>query len=172
MLLVQPPGNGSAGLSAGFMAPLNVLHIVLLGFIGVWGVTLGPNASLMLPLTFLLMVVIASLLEIDTSQMPPLRIFIFGSILLFAFCISSIQNRLFLLSASFSSSLAFHLGGYYIQSVPSFASPLYFLVGMVLCSALVLAAGVSLGLALLEEITQLKAKLKQLPAIASLMSLF
>lgn len=172
LLLVQPTGSGSAGLSAGFMAPLTMLHLILLLVIGLWGTLLGKEAITMLPVTFVAMTGIAGLLSLEANAIPYQRFFIFGAILLFALSIAVSYSRAFIISASVASSLAFHLGNDFMGKVPDIASPVYYLFGLLICSSLILATGMSLGLTLGEEVARAKDKLKTLPQLAGFFSLF
>ena len=172
LLLVQPTGSGSAGLSAGFTAPLTIFNLIIFLIIGMWGTWLGKESTTMLPITFLTMIGIAGLLSLDPHQLPYLRIFIFAAILVFALSIAVSYSRAFILSASITSSLAFHIGTHFMTEVPDIASPLYYLLGLLISTSLILATGLSLGLTLSDEFSRIKDKMKTLPQLASFFSLF
>lgn len=173
LLLVQPSGVASAGLSAGFIQPVaHIHHAILLIGVGILAAYLGKEAVFMLPLAFLLMFIIGALLEIGVEAFPGLRIFILGAVLLFGIALNTTYNKVFIISVCVASSLAFHFGVNYISSMPQIASPLYFLIGIIINQILLLSTGVSLGLTIVGHVDGLFQKIRRLPAVASFLSLF
>ena len=173
LVVVQSSGIASVGLSSGFVAPLNnIYHLaVMIGF-GLLGTMMGGAAALMLPTAFILMMTIGAMIDPVLLLYPPMRYFLLGAILLFAVAVSLAGTRMFLLAVAVSSSVAFQLGGFYIAQVPEIATPLYYLLGVMMCVILLLATGVSLGYSISSELRLVMSKLKNIPPVAALMSFF
>jgi urease accessory protein len=173
VLIVQPSGLASAGLASGFMLPVaNLYHIVFFVSLGIFAAWLGREATSLLPLCILLMLVIGGMMEIGDRDFPAIREFIVGAIILFALGISLIRNKSFLIAILPTAIGAYVIGERYMASLPSVTSPLYFLVGSVLCAGLLIAIGVSMGITLTESIQESVEKMKKLPAITSFLSFF
>ncbi|MBN66487.1 MAG: hypothetical protein CMM94_02835 [Rickettsiales bacterium] len=151
-IIIQPSGAASAGLSSGFTMPIeNIAHLLMLLAIGVVATFIGRDAILLLPLCFVLMFVVGAALHIDSSAYPMIRMFILGAILLFAMAVGLIRSKRGLFAVAMSASLAYHLGMYYMKSVPEIAAPIYFVVGNILCLILIMATSISFGLTLMGE---------------------
>lgn len=171
LLLVQPSGAASAGLSAGFSAPVNHLFFMLLFIaIGVCAAALKRRGVLMLPLSVIVMLFIGASLEMNEQAYPFLRHYMLGAILLYAVAVSVVRTRAFLLCATVFGSFAFHLGGYYTNLLPEIAAPIYYLLGVMVCKILLMAIGVSMGVTLFEGVGQVK--WRDRPIITSLFSIF
>jgi len=148
-LILQPNGASSAGLSAGFVAPIEKLyHLFLFLFIGFFAAFIRQNALLLMPLSFILLYVVGITMELDHDKYPLLPMFLFGSVILFGIVMSLTQTRIAIFSVMAAASIGFHFGIFYSSKVPEIASPLYFMIGNILSFALVFATAASFGLTL------------------------
>lgn len=173
LLAAHASALAGAGLSAGFLRPLEPLfHPVLFLLVGVCAVFLKRMAVVMLPLCFMTMLLIGAILRLEEGVLPHAQIFMCVAIVLFVLCMSLAYGRAFLVAAACFSSFAFHLGGYYMVDIPPLAPPLYYLMGVMAGVLLLLATGVSIGLALPEDLEPLWQRLRRIPSIASLLSFF
>ena len=146
LLVLQPSGAASAGISAGFRFPLDSFPLLLLwAALGLWAALLPPEGMSVLPLGFLLLVFVAATLSLGVEQFPPLRYFLLGAILLFAFLVGMSRHKATILSIMLASSLGFHYGLTLGSAVPEGAAPLYFLLGAMLALAMILAIAVAFG---------------------------
>ncbi len=173
LMLVQPSGVASAGLSAGFVAPLNnVYHLVLMMLVGLAGTLIGRAACVMLPICFMLMMLIGSSLTPVFQQYPLIHFLLLGEILLFAIAVSVVGSRVYLVSVIFASAIAYELGTFYAKQIPDIAPPLYFLLGNQVCVVLLLATGVSLGYSIAPEIKIIFQKFRHIPSVSAFIALF
>ncbi len=154
-MILQPTGMASAGLSAGFTILIErFYHLIPLIIVGMIASFLRGFTVILLPLMFVLMYVIGSLVMMERSAYPMQPMFVFGATMIFAVCMALIQTRIALVAAAAVASLAFHMGMYYAQLVPPIASPMYFLLGNILSLALILSTAVSFGLTLKGDIRE------------------
>lgn len=152
LLVLQPSGAASAGLSAGFRLPLDAFPLLLLwSALGLWAALLPTEGTLILPLGFLLLVFIASVLSLGVEHYPPLKYFLLGAILSFAFLVGLTRHKATILSMMITSSIGFHYGLRLAAAVPEGAAPLYFLLGVVLALAMILAIAVAFGVTLFSD---------------------
>jgi len=173
LLFLRPAGSAGAGLSAGFLHPLESgLHITLFICVGLWAVRLGREASSMLPLSFVLMLVIGLTSEVGIAQFPYGRMVIFAAVMLFAMVVSLGYTRAFLISVAISSAVAFYLGVRYAAYFPSIASAGYYLLGVCISVLLVIAAGMSLAMTLRGHMPPLLGRFRKIPAVAAFLSFF
>lgn len=151
-LLVRASGMASAGLSAGFSAPLEqVTHLVLFLMVGVWASLLPREGLLLVPLSCLFMVLVGAALMLGSQQHHAMVQFLLGGVLCFGILCGLTRYKLTLLSVLFAGSFGFHMGMHYLGSVPSIASTLYYLLGIMLSVALILAIAVAFGVTLLGD---------------------
>lgn len=173
ILVSQPSGVAGAGLGAGFMTALgNPYQILLFIVTGYLATLLGRISATMLPITLLLMLLIGAGLAFDTGEYPLIRMFIFAAILLYAAAVGLAYTKPFLLSAAVTSSIAFQLGFHFLETIPAMAPPLHYLLGVLTGAALMMAIGISLGIAFYGKTEEAVEKMKAVPAIAAVISLF
>jgi hydrogenase/urease accessory protein HupE len=171
-VVVHPSGPASAGLSAGFLElfPRHPLRLLLLAPLGAAACFLRNDARLILPLSFVLMYFIGALLEMNLALYPMVRLFLLGAILTFALALNLTKERTVMAIVLLCASLAYHLGGAAMQSLPELASPLYFIMGQMLALALVLALAFSLGVLLSGEAREYRAAREKRAATAATLS--
>lgn len=172
-LITQPTAAASAGLSLGFGTPLE--HAGLLAMLVITGVaaSLLPRDGLMLlPIAFTLMVMVGGALVLDVSAFPSLRYFILGAVLCIGLLVGIAREKLTVLTMLILASLGFHLGGYFMHSVPTIASPMYFLLGILLSLGLVLAISVAFGVTLFGDNEAAWDRIKQSPRLQFLRDIF
>lgn len=152
LLLVQPSGAASAGLSAGFSAPVQHIFFMLLFVgVGVWSTILGGGATVGLPLGITLMLFTGGLIDLDTALIPNLKLAVLAAIMFFALITSMIRSRLYILSITVLGSIAFHLGHYYISTMPQLATPQYYLLGVMVSNMLIMGIGISIGITVVDD---------------------
>jgi hypothetical protein len=152
LLMLYPSGSARIGLSMGFMYILKQpLHIVIVALVGLVGGTLRKDELLMLPISFLLMFSVGSMIAIDVRVYPLMPEFMLGAILLFAFTVNICQSQHFFVVSVMSSTIAYQLGNGYMVNFHSDVSQLHFLIGELFLLALVLCASASLGYAIRGE---------------------
>jgi len=152
LLLGQPSGVASAGLSAGFMMPIEQLWqmAVFIG-IGLYAAHLrSSHAMLLLPLSFLLLFVVGMSLGFDTTRFEKMPFFLLGSVMIYALCFIVCRSEQMIMGMVVSASIGFHFGDYYFKQIPDIAAPLYFMIGNILAIALLFCASVSLGVTFLK----------------------
>lgn len=161
-LVVQPTGASSAGLSSGFTAPLdNIPQLLLLLLMGLWASLLPRDGMSTMPMGFLIMVLIGATLTLDVARYPALLQFLLGGILCFGFVVGLARTKVTVLSVMVAGSLGFHFGMGYLHAVPGIASPLYYLLGLMISLALILAIAVAFGVTLLGDHEQWWERLKE-----------
>lgn len=172
-LIAQPTAALSAGLSLGFSAPLE--HAALLMMIVVVGIAaalLPRDGLLLLPIAFTLMIMVGGALVLDVIQYPFLRYFILGAILCMGLLVGIAREKLTVLTLLILASLGFHLGGFFMQSLPTIASPMYFLLGVLLSLGMVLAIAVAFGVTLFGDNEATWERIKQSPRTAFIRKVF
>lgn len=151
-LVLYPSGEASAGLSQGFLSMLHPNRdFVLILLVGVWAVSIGRDAMLLLPLTFILLFAVAAMVQIEMNQYPLVPWFVLGAILAYALSLTLVDSRKFVVAVAVCSSMAFHVGMHAGQFLPEVADPLYFLLGQLLALTLMLAAAVCFAIAFLDD---------------------
>lgn len=166
-------GMASAGLASGFMIPLaSVLHIVPLIAIGVLGACLGRDCIVLYPLSAILMLTIGGLMQVDDHRFPGIHLFVAGAIILFSFCVSTPRNGSFLLAIPPTSIWMYFAGVNFMGPVPMVTTPIYLLLGILACTGLLIAIGVSLGVALSEIVSESLGKLNLAATISTFLALF
>lgn len=172
-LIAQPTAALSAGLSLGFSAPLE--HAALLMMIVVVGIAaalLPRDGLLLLPIAFTLMIMVGGALVLDVAHYPFLRYFILGAILCMGLLVGIAREKLTVLTLLILASLGFHLGGFFMQALPSIASPMYFLLGVLLSLGMVLAIAVAFGVTLFGDNEATWERIKQSPRMAFIRKVF
>lgn len=152
LLLVQPSGAASAGLSAGFSVPVQHIFFMLLFVgIGVWSTILGGAATVSLPVGITLMLLTGGLIGMDTEIVPSQNLVLLAAIMLFAVIASMIRSRLYLLSITVLGSIAFHVGHFYVSTMPALATPQYYLLGVLVANMLIMGIGISIGITVVDD---------------------
>lgn len=173
LLIAQPAGLASAGLSLGFSAPLE--HAPLLAMICVVGMAaalLPRDGLLLLPIAFTLMIMVGGALSLNVLEYPLLRYFILGAILCMGLLVGIAREKLTVLTLLILASLGFHLGGFFMQTLPSIATPMYYLLGVLLSLGTVLAISVAFGVTLFGDNEATWERLKKSPRMARVRSIF
>lgn len=153
LMIGQPSGAATAGLSHGFTLPIERLyHLIALFSLGVYASYLRGNAIILVPLSFVLLYVVGMSLQLDMTRYRMLPFFMLGSVLLFALCMMAAgSHRHGIIGMIISASVGFHFGRYYAAEVPAIASPLYFMIGTILCYGLIFSTAVSFGLTMQSD---------------------
>lgn len=173
LLIAQPSAAASAGLSLGFSAPLeHASMLALLVIVGMCAALLPRDGLLLMPIAFTLMVMVGGALVLDVTAYPALRYFILGAILCMGLLVGLAREKLTVLTLLTLASLGFHLGGFYMQSVPSIVTPMYYLLGVLLSLGMVLAISVAFGVTLIGDNEATWERIKQSPRVAFIRDLF
>lgn len=153
LLLGQPSGAASAGLSAGFMMPIEQLwQLFVFVLVGLYASYLrSPHAMVLLPLSFLLLFVVGMSLSFDAQAYSRMPFFLLGAVLIFALCFVLSRSEQMIMGMVMTASLGFHFGSFYYRQIPDIAAPLYFMIGTMLALALIFSASVSLGVTFLRS---------------------
>jgi hydrogenase/urease accessory protein HupE len=155
-LVIYPSGEASAGLSHGFLSLLEAdRDLLLVVVVGLWSVSIGRDAILLLPITFILLYAIAAMVQIEISRYPMVPWFVLGAILAYALSLTLVDSRKFVVAVAVSSSIAFHVGMHAGQALPTIADPLYFLLGQLLALSLMMSASVCFAIAFLDDFMRL-----------------
>ena len=171
-MIAQPTAAASAGLSLGFSAPLE--HgVVLVGLmlVGMVAALLPRDGLLLLPIAFMLMIMVGGMLRFDAMLYPGLRYFVLGAILCMGLLMGIARQKLTILSMMILASLGFHLGGYYLAQVPAIASPMYYLMGVLLSLTMVLAISVAFGVTLFGDHEATWERIRKSPRFAFIRTL-
>ncbi len=172
-LIVQPSAAASAGLSLGFSAPLeHASMLTLLVLVGITAALLPRDGLLLMPIAFTLMIMVGGALSLDVSDYPALRYFILGAILCMGLLVGIAREKLTVLTLLILASLGFHLGGFYMQAVPSIATPMYYLMGVLLSLGMILAISVAFGITLFGDNEAAWERIKKSPRVAFIRSIF
>lgn len=152
LIIIQPTGASSAGLSMGFSLPIeHFWHMVVYLALGIYASFQRQSATALMPLAFLLLFLVGMALKLDAGNFSLMPMFALGAMLLFALSLSVIRDRSGLIGMIVMGSFGYHFGLYYSGLIPEIASPLYFLIGNLLCIALIFATAISFGLTLRSE---------------------
>lgn len=169
----HPSAAASAGLTLGFSAPLEHTSIlVILLLVGLFVSLLPRDGLLLMPVAFTLMIMLGGTLTLDDSHYPGLRYFMLGGVLCMGLLIGIAREKLTVLMLLILASLGFHLGGFYMSAVPSIASPIYYLLGILLSLGLGLAISVAFGATLIGDHEALWERMKASPRFAFIRGLF
>lgn len=172
-LIAQPSAIASAGLNLGFSAPLQHMPVlVMLMTAGLVAALLPRDSLVLMPVAFALMIMLGGMLMLDIAHYPALRYFILGAILCMGLLVGIAREKLTVLMLLVMASLGFHLGGFYMAGVPTIASPIYYLLGVLLSLGLGFAISVAFGVTVIGDHEASWAKLKKSPRFALIRSLF
>ncbi len=152
LLIQQPNGAASAGLSLGFTLPIEeALHLILFLMLGVYASFLRGNALILVPLSFILLYVVGISIYFDHVRYAMMPLFMLGSIILFALSMVVAGQRKCMMAMVIAASLGFHFGGYYAGAIPDIAAPIFFMIGNILAFALIFATAISFGITLYSD---------------------
>lgn len=152
LLIQQPNGAASAGLSLGFMLPIEeALHLVLFLMLGIYASFLRGNALILVPLSFILLYVVGISIYFDFARYALMPLFMLGSIILFALSMVVAGHRKCMMAMVIAASLGFHFGGFYAGAIPDIAAPIFFMIGNILAFALIFAVAISFGITLYSD---------------------
>jgi len=172
-LIAQPTAAASAGLSLGFASPLEHPSVlILLLLVGLGAAMLPRDGLLLLPIAFTLMIMVGGMLRFDASLYPMLRYFVLGAVLCMSLLVGIARQKLTVLTILVLASLGFHLGGYFMGAIPTIASPIYYLLGVLVSLSMVLAISVAFGVTLFGDNEAVWEKIKQSPRVAFIRTLF
>ena len=172
-LIAQPSAAASAGLSLGFSAPLeHIVVLVILMAAGLAAALLPRDGLLLVPLSFTIMIMVGGMLALDTAQYPFIRHFVLGAVICMALLVGITTHKFTVFTLLVVGSLGFHLGGFYLAHVPAIASPMYYLLGILLSLTLVLAISVAFGMTLFGDHEQTWNRFKDSPRFAYLRKIF
>jgi urease accessory protein len=151
-LILQPNAAASAGMSHGFRLPLeHFLPLLLLLALGLWAAILPLEGAVIMPLGFLLLVLVGAVTALGVGEYPGLRYFLLAGVLGFALLVGLTRHKATMLSVMLVGSLGFHYGLRAALAVPEEASPLYFLLGLMVSLTTILAIAVAFGVTLFSE---------------------
>ena len=173
ILIVQPTAAASAGLTHGFGAPFEHIPVMLLLLgAGLLCALLPRDGLAMIPLAFTLMIVIGGMLTMDLHAFPEMRLFILGAIICLCLLVGIAQHKLTILAMLIVASLGFHLGGFYMTQLPAIASPMYFLLGVLLSLSMMLAISVAFSVTLMGDHDATWERLKDSPRMGFIRRIF
>jgi hydrogenase/urease accessory protein HupE len=150
----------------------NTYHVAIAIAIGLVSAWAGDEIIIVLPLGMLLMLTIGALTQVPVPLYPAVQYFIAGAIILFALCVSMLRNKSYLLYVLPVAAWSYFAGGSFMQDVPSITTPLFFMIGIVVSTALILAIGVALGITLTENVRVSVNKIKSSPVFLTFLSFF
>lgn len=172
-LIVQPTAAAGAGLSLGFSAPLEHISIVItIAILGLCAALLPRDGLLLLPIAFTLMIMVGGALAMDSAQSSPVRYFVLGAMLCMGLLVAITREKLTVLTVLILASLGFHLGGFFMESVPAIAAPMYYLIGVLLSLGMILAISVAFGVTLIGDNEASWERIKQSPRVAFIRRVF
>ena len=172
-LLAQPSAAASAGLSLGFSAPLEhfAMFAVLLT-VGIISALLPRDGLVLMPFAFALMIMLGGLTMLDVAHYPSLRLFILGTVLCMGLMIGVAREKLTVLMLMVLASVGFHLGGFYMSSVPAIVAPIYYLLGVLFSLGFGLAIAIAFGVTLVGDNEALWERIKESPRFSFIRGLF
>ena len=140
------PGRVGAGLSLGFAKPFEQFYDgAIYIMIGVLASYLRRESLLVLPTAFLLIMLARSLVELEMRGLLHNSFFLLATMLLFGMTISLIRSRQYWLCLVLVCPIAYGFAQEYVQEMPRFADPIYYMFGLQACTALILSCGVTIG---------------------------
>lgn len=153
LIIGQPSGAATAGLSHGFTLPIEQWpHLIVLFALGIYASWLRGHALTLVPLSFILLFVVGISLQLDMQRYELLPLFMLGAVLLFALCMMIAAGRkTLIMGLVIAASLGFHYGRFFAGALPQIASPLYFMIGNILALGLIFSTAVSFGLTMQQD---------------------
>lgn len=149
VMMAHPSGVASAGLSAGFMVPTeSVYHVLIYLTIGLWGAWLGREAMILLPFACLVLLMFGAMVALPVMDRMHYQLWMLACMLFFALLISVMRQKYYVISAISAGAVFYYIGLQAVHELPAIAPPIYFILGMILSVALLMAIGASVGLPL------------------------
>ncbi len=147
--MAHPGGNhddlGNA-LSCGFLHPLTGMdHLLVMIAVGLWAVQLGGRALWMLPLSFIGSMILGGSAGLLGVQAPMVDHCILASLLLLGVALSMAWNPGMLTAFACVAAAGMCHGFAHGMEIPSGMKPALFLAGMIACTGLLHALGISVG---------------------------
>ena len=172
IVIAQPSGAASAGLSAGFTLPLEQpVYIVLCMFMGLLASLIGRDGPIFIPSVTLAMLLLGHVIGAG-SIYPDAPAMMLASILLVVLVAGILDRRAELIGILLATSLGFQLGTHTVTLMPDIAAPIYFLMGVMLSALLIMAVSISLGLTLFSDEWVVGRTLRESPKLSGFRSLF
>jgi hydrogenase/urease accessory protein HupE len=140
--------------------------------VGLAAALLPRDGLILLPIGFSLMIVVGGTLTLDVAHISALRYFILGAALCMGLLVSITRDKLTVLTLLILASLGFHLGESFMHAVPSIATPMYFLMGVLLSLGMVLAIAVAFGMTLVGDNEAAWEAIKKSPRVSFIRNLF
>ncbi len=173
MVIIQPSGAASAGLSAGFTLPLeHPIYVIFSIMLGLLASLIGRDAPIFIPATIMAMMVMGFCVDVGRNVLPAASLMILVSMLIVVLIAGVLERKGELLGVLLSASLGYQLGGNIHVMSPDIGVPLYFLIGALLGVLLLVAAAISLGLTLFSEDWKFGRILRESPKLSGFRSLF
>lgn len=152
MVILQPSGAASAGLSAGFTLPLeHPIYIAFSVLLGLLASLIGRDGPIFIPATLISMIVMGHAVGLDKQHFPAAPYMVLTSMLIVVLIAGVLERKAELLGVLLAASLGFQLGANTGNMAPDIGVPLYFLIGVLLGVLLVTCAAISLGLTVFNE---------------------
>lgn len=173
MVILQPSGAASAGLSAGFTLPLE--HPIYIGFsilLGLMASLIGRDGPIFIPSTLMAMIVMGHATGLDKALFPSAEYMVLVSMLIVVLIAGVLERKAELLGVLLSASLGFQLGANTGDMAPDIGVPLYFLIGVLLGVLLITSVAISLGLTVFSEDWKFGRALRESPKLNGFRSLF
>ena len=173
MVILQPSGSASAGLSAGFTLPLE--HPIYIGFsiaLGLLASLIGRDGPIFIPATLMAMMVMGHAVGLDKANFPAAPYMILVSMLIVVLIAGILDRKAELLGVLLSASLGFQLGANTGDMAPDIGVPLYFLIGVLLGVLLITSVAISLGLTIFSDDWKFGRALRESPKLNGFRSLF
>jgi hydrogenase/urease accessory protein HupE len=173
MVIIQPTGAASAGLSSGFALPLeHPIYIGLSVMLGLLAALIGRDGPIFIPVTLVAAMVMGHAVNMDKQVFPAIPIMILVCLLIVIFIAGVLQRKAELLGVLLAASVGFQLGQNTGYMMPDIGMPLYFLIGVVLGVLLITATSISLGLTLFSDEWKFGRSLRDSPRLTGFRSLF
>lgn len=154
-IVAWPEGLSGLAVTGGALFVLNHYTIVLSAIvIGLVSAFLTRDGVVLVPVCYILMFSLANMLMLGVDAYPNFYLYIFGTILLFGVSLMLAGHRAHLVLALVIASIAFHLGVYFSPGVALHEQPLYFLIGELIATALLLCISVSFGMIISDVVLQ------------------
>jgi hypothetical protein len=136
-LVIFPSGEVSASLGRGFLSIFDLrLNLLLVALVGLMAVLIGRDAMVLLPLSFILMFSVASMVQLNHKLYPHVYWFILGGLLIYTLTLLLVNTRAFVIGVTISTG----------AMVAEMEDPLYSLIGQIMALSLILATCICLSL--------------------------
>jgi hydrogenase/urease accessory protein HupE len=155
------------------MVPLDKLaHCFCFVFIGCVAALLAREMMVLLPICSLLMLLLGALSTVNPVIFAQVQHFTVGGILLFALATSMMRHRASLFSVLPIAMWAYFTGNGYMLQQPANLHALFYVLGIIECSAMLMAIGVALCYSMTGLLFHSTRRLKNVTALLSLFFIF